>query len=53
MTTKRRSRLAGALLIFVHAAAAAGAVEAGHTPKSRDLSALGIDPQLFGRIGRG
>jgi len=53
MTSKRSSRIAGALRLFAHAVAAAGAVESGHTPKSRDLRGLGIDPQQFGRIVRG
>lgn len=50
--TARRSRIAGFLSAFGSAIAASAAVERGAKPKARDLRALGIDPEQFGRIGR-
>lgn len=46
------SRIGGALTTFRSAIAAASAVDNGRQPKARDLRALGIDPELFRRIGR-
>jgi hypothetical protein len=53
MTIKARSRIAGTLRALAHAVAAAGAVESVRKPQKRDLLGLGIDPDQFGRIGRG
>lgn len=52
MNTKGNNRFAGALRLLAHAVAAAGAVESGRTPRTRDLRGLGIDPEQFRRIGR-
>lgn len=38
--------------VFGSAIAASQAVEAGKTPRARDLRTLGIDPVLFSKIGR-
>ena len=38
--------------VFGSAVAASRAVEAHKTPRAADLRKLGIDPALFGKIGR-
>ncbi len=52
MTTPSRSRIADLFMVFGNAVAAASAVRVGRQPASRDLRALGIDPEQFRRIGR-
>jgi hypothetical protein len=46
------ARIGGLFSTFGSAVAAASAVDNGRQPKARDLRALGIDPEQFGRIGR-
>jgi hypothetical protein len=46
----RDSFLGRAFAVIGAANAVSAAVESGRRPKARDLSELGIDPSMFGRI---
>lgn len=56
MTTPRKTtligRVGGFFDIIGSAAAVAGAVENGRSPKARHLKTLGIDPDQFRSIGK-
>ncbi len=52
MSHRKRSGLETFFGVFGSAVAAAAAVSRGGRPRSRDLRALGIDPEQFRKIGR-
>jgi hypothetical protein len=49
-TATRTNRIGRAFAIFGAAVAASAAVENHRKPDVRDLTTLGIDPEVFGRI---
>jgi hypothetical protein len=50
MSTRTRASIGELFGVFGSAIAAASAVNHGRQPNARDLRALGIDPEQFGRI---
>jgi hypothetical protein len=47
-----RNRILELISVFGSAVATASAVSGGYKPRSRDLRALGIDPEQFSKIRR-